>query len=243
MATERSPKRRPDDGRRAQLIEAATRVVATDGVAAATTRRIAEEAGVPHGLVHYWFSGKDELLEEVVQNMLRRLEEAVADPVPSPPTNDLDDLTQRFRSAFAVVEADDSGRQIALYELTTWSLRSRKFRDVARAQYAAYRASAEVMVQPWQAEHLAGMPVSTEIFAQFIATLFDGVNLAWLADPEGTKPDEIFAFVAALLSQFAAAATDGSAQLGDQQAEHEIAGEPVGVLEEEQVVLGQSPVT
>jgi AcrR family transcriptional regulator len=246
MATERSPKRRPDDGRRAQLIEAATRVVATDGVAAATTRRIAEEAGVPHGLVHYWFSGKDELLEEVVQNMLRQLEQAVAEPAPSPPVTTLEDLTQRFRSAFAVVEADDGGRQIALYELTTWSLRSRKFRDVARAQYAAYRASAEVMVAPWQATHLAGMPVSSEVFAQFIATLFDGVNLAWLADPEGTKPDEIFAFVAALLSQFAEAAADGgpgsSAQLRQQQAEHEIAGDAVGVLEEEKVSLGQPPV-
>ena len=62
MDTHRSPKRRPDDGRRAQLIAAATRVVAREGVAAATTRRIAQEAGVPHGLVHYWFSGKDELL-------------------------------------------------------------------------------------------------------------------------------------------------------------------------------------
>ncbi len=203
MATERSPKRRPVDGRRAQLIEAATRVVATDGVAAATTRRIAQEAGVPHGLVHYWFSGKDELLEEVVQNMLRQLEQAVAEPVvASAPANLPDDLTARFRSAFAVVQGDDSGRQIALYELTTWSLRSRQFRDVARAQYAAYRTSAEVMVQPWQAAHLTGLPGSPEILAQFVATLFDGVNLAWLADPEGTKPDEIFAFVGALLAQY-----------------------------------------
>jgi hypothetical protein len=33
--------------------------------------------------------------------------------------------------------------------------------------------------------------------------LFDGVNLAWLADPEGTQPDEIFAFASTLLAQFA----------------------------------------
>ena len=83
MATAAVTKRRPDDGRRAQLIEAATRVVAREGVAAATTRRIAAEAGVPHGLVHYWFTGKDELLEEVVQGMLRQLE-AVAVRAASP---------------------------------------------------------------------------------------------------------------------------------------------------------------
>src|ERR1700712_2346454 len=82
--TQRTPKRRPDDGRRAQLIAAATAVVAREGVAAATTRRIAQEAGVPHGLVHYWFSGKDELLQEVVQGMLRQLEAVTAEPAGPP---------------------------------------------------------------------------------------------------------------------------------------------------------------
>jgi hypothetical protein len=41
------------------------------------------------------------------------------------------------------------------------------------------------------------------VFAQFVAALFDGVNLAWLADPDGTQPDEIFALAGALLAQFA----------------------------------------
>jgi hypothetical protein len=33
--------------------------------------------------------------------------------------------------------------------------------------------------------------------------LFDGAVLAWLADPEGTKPDEIFALAAELLARTA----------------------------------------
>src|SRR5215469_9316126 len=79
VTTRRSPRRRPDaDGRRAELVEAAGRVVARDGVAAATTRRIAEEAGLPHGLVHYWFASKDELLEEVIMTLLRQFEEVTA---------------------------------------------------------------------------------------------------------------------------------------------------------------------
>src|SRR6478752_1965391 len=119
MASPRSPRRRPDDGRRAQLIEAATRVVAREGVAAATTRRIAQEAGVPHGLVHYWFTGKDELLQEVVLGMLRQLEEVAMVPTPEPNLDAREDFVRRFRSTFDVVADDDGGHQIAPFELTT----------------------------------------------------------------------------------------------------------------------------
>jgi AcrR family transcriptional regulator len=204
METQRAPKRRPDDGRRAQLIAAATAVVAREGVAAATTRRIAQEAGVPHGLVHYWFSGKDELLEEVVQGMLRQLEAVTsAQAVEQPGRSAAEDVIERFRSAFAVVEGDDRGRQIALFELTTWSLRSAEHREVARTQYAAYRATAASVTNAWLAEHDVELPGAPDVFAQFVAALFDGVNLAWLADPDGTQPDEIFALAGRMIAQFA----------------------------------------
>src|SRR6476646_4562848 len=204
MVSQRTPKRRPDDGRRAQLIAAATRVVARDGVAAATTRRIAQEAGVPHGLVHYWFSGKDELLEEVVHGMLRQLEAVTTAPIAQQPGRSaIDDVIERFRSAFAVVEDDDRGRQIALFELTTWSLRSPGHREVARTQYAAYRATAASVTSGWLAEHKVELPGAPDVLAQFVVALFDGVNLAWLADPDGTLPDEIFALASTLLAQFA----------------------------------------
>jgi AcrR family transcriptional regulator len=172
-------------------------------VAAATTRRIAQEAGVPHGLVHYWFSGKDELLEEVVQGMLRQLESVTSASAAQHGRSAAEDVIERFRSAFAVVEGDDRGRQIALFELTTWSLRSAEHREVARTQYAAYRATAASVTSAWLAEHDVELPSSPDVFAQFVAALFDGVNLAWLADPEGTQPDEIFAFASTLLAQFA----------------------------------------
>src|SRR6478752_7270195 len=209
METQRAPKRRPDDGRRAQLIAAATAVVAREGVAAATTRRIAHEAGVPHGLVHYWFSGKDELLEEVVQGMLLQLQAVSSAPAAQQHGRTAaEDVIERFRSAFAVVEGDDRGRQIALFELTTWSLRSAEHREVARTQYAAYRATAASVTQPWLAEHHVELPGSPDVFAQFVAALFDGVNLAWLADPDGTQPDEIFTFASKLLAQYARSTED-----------------------------------
>lgn len=50
------------DTRRANLIAATLRVIARDGVRAATVRAIAKEAEVTQGLIRYYFSTKDDLI-------------------------------------------------------------------------------------------------------------------------------------------------------------------------------------
>ncbi|MBF4633846.1 TetR family transcriptional regulator [Agreia pratensis] len=51
--------------RRTQLLQAAVRVMGRIGVAAASTRAITAEAGLPHGSFHYCFGTKEKLLEEL----------------------------------------------------------------------------------------------------------------------------------------------------------------------------------
>ncbi len=49
------------------LLDAAERVLVEAGYAAITTRRLAEEAGVNHGLVHYYFGSVENLLVRVLE--------------------------------------------------------------------------------------------------------------------------------------------------------------------------------
>ena len=51
-------------------------VVNRDGLAAATTRRISEQAGLPLGTFHYWFSNKEELFECLFEEILKEIEES-----------------------------------------------------------------------------------------------------------------------------------------------------------------------
>ncbi len=55
----------PSADRRQQFIDAASRVIQRHGIARATTRNIADEAGAPLAALHYCFSTKADLLEEV----------------------------------------------------------------------------------------------------------------------------------------------------------------------------------
>jgi AcrR family transcriptional regulator len=57
----------------AALLDAAERMLVTDGYAGITTRRVAAEAGVNHGLVHYYFGSMEELLLQVLERFTGRL--------------------------------------------------------------------------------------------------------------------------------------------------------------------------
>jgi AcrR family transcriptional regulator len=202
MAEARAIRRKNDDGRREDLIAAATKVIVRDGVAAATTRRIAAEAGVPLGTVHYWFASKDDLLAAVVQSVLDDLESAVAaaqTPAVRPDDSGAPDLLESFRAAWRVVEADEPGRQLSLYELTNVALRTAGMEELAAKQYGSYRAVAAHAVQRWYDHFGAELPGGLEALARLVAYVFDGVTLAWLADPDGAEQDSVFVLLSHLL--------------------------------------------
>lgn len=204
MTTEAEPADRPAATRRRQrpqratseeLVRAALRVIARDGVAGATTRKIADEAGVPLGTVHYWFADKNELLEEVVREVVRRLETAVT-ATGMPHGGTLDDVRDGLNAAWSEVVQDDPGAQLALYELTALAVRTSEMRRLARLQYSAYRDLAARSLAPVLAgldEHRAAL------VAELVSVTFDGLCLAWLADPDGSHPAEIFDLLAELL--------------------------------------------
>ena len=84
----RSPHPRPADrGRgledRAQLLDAAERLLLEEGYAAVTSRRVAARAGLKPQLVHYYFRTMDDLFVEVFRRNaeanLERFERAIAE--------------------------------------------------------------------------------------------------------------------------------------------------------------------
>lgn len=66
------------------LLDAAEQLLFEVGYAGVTTRRVAEEAGVKHGLVHYYFGSMEELLTQTLERFADQLalplEELYANP-------------------------------------------------------------------------------------------------------------------------------------------------------------------
>jgi AcrR family transcriptional regulator len=70
-----------DNGARHRLIEATAKIMREEGYAAATSRRVAAEAGVKQALVYYYFPTMDDLFVEVLragaEASLERMREAL----------------------------------------------------------------------------------------------------------------------------------------------------------------------
>lgn len=182
---------RGESDRREEIVDATRRVVARDGVAGATTRKIAAEAGLPLGAVHYWFRSKDEVLEALALDHVQRIASAGSEQALR---DDVDALTAA-RSGLAAAMASErdspAAEQLSLYELTTWALRSQAHDGIAARLYEAIREATQRACEPWLERHGAGLQTDPAVFAAMVSALFDGLALARLADPDGTPVDEV----------------------------------------------------
>ena len=94
------------------LLDAAERLLAGAGYAAVTTRRLAEEAGVNHGLVHYYFGSNENLLvralERFTERLIARQRELYAADVP---------FVEKWRTAMRYLVSEDVSYEKVWLEL------------------------------------------------------------------------------------------------------------------------------
>jgi DNA-binding transcriptional regulator YbjK len=116
------------DDRRAAILDATLRLIATDGVDSITHRRVAAAAGVPLGSTTYYFESRAQLLREAFRRYLeqiRTLQNRVARSISKTTVAGLVDflveLTQR--------EFEDEQMMLAEYELTLFAARDTEIAD------------------------------------------------------------------------------------------------------------------
>jgi AcrR family transcriptional regulator len=90
--------------RRAQIIECAVETIATLGYAQTSLEQIAKRAGIRKGLISYYFSSKEELIQQVVTDIYAAAVQAVAPQITAQPTARLR-LHAYIRSAVAYIGA------------------------------------------------------------------------------------------------------------------------------------------
>src|SRR5436190_5148401 len=94
------------------LLDAAERLLVEVGYAGITTRRLAEAAGVNHGLVHYYFGSNENLLARALERFTERLIERqralYAADVP---------FLEKWRTAMRHLIADDANYEKIWLEL------------------------------------------------------------------------------------------------------------------------------
>jgi AcrR family transcriptional regulator len=168
---------------RRRIVDAARDVLLERGHAAASTRAVADEAGVRLSLVHYHFGGKQGLLLEVLERenelLLQRQQKLYAAPGP---------LADKWRVACDFLDEDvRSGYVRVLWELWAAGLADEELAAGWRAAMAGWRSLLESVFVGWADGLGLDLPISPRAVATLIGNLFEGIEIELLA---GVPPQD-----------------------------------------------------
>jgi AcrR family transcriptional regulator len=152
----------------AALLDAAERLLVDIGYARITTRRLAEAAGVNHGLVHYYFGSNENLLVQALERFTERLVERqralYASDAPFP---------EKWRTAMAYLVDDDARYEKIWLELQALSWNDPDLRSRLVRVNAEWRA---VLTEAFAEPHRElGIPMPLDALVSLVMTFNLGI--------------------------------------------------------------------
>lgn len=183
--------------RKDALLEAATAVIARDGVAAASTRAITAEAGMSLASFHYVFPSRDALLAEVIERTLVR--EFAEQRLLSERGQSVEERVYQGFCVSIGLLAERPEVELSMFELMHYALRTPGLETLARRQYERYWQAAERIVD----ETGVTWDRPTREIAQIVVGMNDGIALAWLATRDTDAALRMAAVAAATICRMA----------------------------------------
>jgi TetR/AcrR family transcriptional regulator len=169
LATEPSPRQAAEEN----LLDAAERLLVDVGYAGITTRSLAAEAGVNHGLVHYYFGSVENLfvrvLERFTERLIARQRAMYSADVP---------FIEKWRTAMRYLDADREYQKVwCELQALAWN-RPELQESVARVRGEWGNVLAEAFAEPRE-RYSVDMPL--EALVTLVVTFNEGMILERLA--------------------------------------------------------------
>ena len=159
-----------------RFMDAAERLLVESGHGGVTTRRLAEEAGLNHGLVHYYFGSMENLLARVLERftdrMIVRQRALYAEEAP---------FIEKWRTAMRYLDGDREYQRV-WFELQALAWSRPELRERVAQVNAEWRAVlTEAFAEPLERY---GLPIPLEALVSLVATFNEGIILERLSGIE-----------------------------------------------------------
>jgi TetR/AcrR family transcriptional repressor of bet genes len=178
--------------RRAQITDAAARLIARSGIESVTMREVAAEAGWTTGAVTHYFTDKRELL-------LTTFQESLAQRRSLRPPETTTSPADRLRASLeGVLPIDDDRRRHWLVTLTccTQAVGDEQLATAQRDAYREFRDHVATLVT----EAGVGRGAHARSLAERLIAFADGIAVQALFDPDGWPPARQLAMLDATLA-------------------------------------------
>ena len=156
------------------LLDAAERLLIDVGYAGITTRRLADEAGVNHGLVHYYFGSIENVLvrtlERFTERLVARQRELYAADEP---------FVEKWRTAMRYLMSDDVTYEKIWLELQALTWNRPELREPVARVNAEWRAVLTDAFEEARREY--GIEVPLDALVSLVMTFNQGIALERLS--------------------------------------------------------------
>lgn len=188
---------------RARLSVAAARaVMARDGVANATMRSVATEAGMPLGTLQYVFPTRERLMTAVIEDVVEEIAAVLTDSLPT--AGGLEQAIGDGVTAFwSRLVTDQVHLQVMQGELLNYSLRQPGQEHLARWQYERYRSVLTQWLQAAAAATAESTSIPFDQLARILLAALDGLILQYVCDPDDARAAADLAVVVDMIASHA----------------------------------------
>jgi len=150
------------------LLDAAERLLADVGYAGVTTRRLARQAGINHGLVHYYFGSNENLLvhalERFTGRLIARQRELYAADLP---------FAEKWRTAMRYLVSEDASYEKIWLELQALAWNNAEIRARLAQVNAEWRS---VLTEAFEQPHRElGIELPLEALVSLVMTFNIGI--------------------------------------------------------------------
>ncbi|MFE0054676.1 TetR/AcrR family transcriptional regulator [Streptomyces sp. NPDC059003] len=179
--------------RRAELLKAAASLIAQEGYASASLRKVAQRAGCTTGAVTYYFASKEELVVALAESRFDQYDAILEDGGAQA------DVRTMFERWLAPAAADPEFWPV-MFQLLAHARYEPGFAALIERRYARFREVYTTILARGQAQGSVRDDISADLLADQLSAMGDGWMMMFPIEPERFTPSRLQALVDAAIT-------------------------------------------
>jgi AcrR family transcriptional regulator len=180
--------------KRAELLDAAISVLAEEGFAGVSLRKVADRAGTSTGAVTYYFSNKETIMAAVIESRFD-----IFDAMLKGREGELD-IKAGLKRWLDWTKADIPGEWLASFQLLAQARHDPALAEVYQRRYTKYREVFATMLAKGQRQGVIRKDIPADLLADQLSAMGDGWMMLFPIEPDRFQPSRVKALLDATMA-------------------------------------------
>lgn len=166
------------EAKRAELLRAVIAVIAREGYAGASMRKVSQQAGCTTGAVTYYFANKEEMIIAVAESLFDQFDQILDGD------DEQQDVHALLHHWLDWSNISDTDTWLAIFQLLVHARHEPAFASIVRERYAALRSALAAVLERGQKEGSIRRDIPARVLSDQLCAMTDGWMMLMPIEPE-----------------------------------------------------------